>query len=58
MPWPLSWSKRGGKASDGQQRIMEIKPTELHQRVPFYVGSKNLVEKAESFEKDKAVDVA
>ncbi|MCZ6694401.1 MAG: class 1 fructose-bisphosphatase [Bacteroidetes bacterium] len=48
----------GGKASDGHQRIMEIKPTELHQRVPFYVGSKALVEKAESFERDKAVDLA
>ena len=39
----------GGKASDGEHRIMEITPTELHQRVPFYVGSKDMVEKAESF---------
>lgn len=39
----------GGKASDGFQRIMEIKPTELHQRVPFFCGSKNMVEKAEEF---------
>ncbi len=38
-----------GKASDGFQRIMEIKPTELHQRVPFFCGSKNMVEKAEEF---------
>lgn len=39
----------GGKATDGQRRIMEIEPTELHQRVPFVVGSTNMVEKAESF---------
>lgn len=39
----------GGKASNGFQRIMDIKPTELHQRVPFFCGSKNMVEKAEEF---------
>ncbi|MDM1396712.1 class 1 fructose-bisphosphatase [Myroides odoratimimus] len=41
----------GGKASDGYTRIMEIEPTELHQRVPFFCGSKNMVEKAEEFMK-------
>jgi fructose-1,6-bisphosphatase I len=39
----------GGRASDGFGRIMEIQPTELHQRVPFFCGSKNMVEKAEEF---------
>jgi len=39
----------GGMATDGYQRIMEIKPTELHQRVPFFVGSKNMVMKAMEF---------
>jgi fructose-1,6-bisphosphatase I len=38
-----------GKASDGFKRIMEIEPTELHERVPFICGSKNMVEKAEEF---------
>mgnify|MGYP000338694582 CR=1 FL=1 len=28
---------------------MDIDPTELHQRVPFVCGSKNMVEKAENF---------
>jgi fructose-1,6-bisphosphatase I len=37
----------GGKASTGTQRILDIKPTTLHQRVPFIVGSKNMVEKVE-----------
>jgi len=39
----------GGKATDGYKCIMDLKPTELHQRVPFFVGSKNMVEKAEAF---------
>lgn len=38
----------GGKATDGKNRILDIQPTSLHQRVPFYVGSKNMVDKAES----------
>ena len=36
----------GGKATDGKQRILDIKPTELHQRVPFYVGSQEMVDEA------------
>jgi fructose-1,6-bisphosphatase I len=39
----------GGKATTGTERILEIKPTSLHQRVPFVVGSKNMVEKVEEF---------
>jgi len=38
----------GGKAGDGQRnRILDIKPTTLHQRVPFYVGSIEMVDEAE-----------
>ena len=36
----------GGLASDGKGRVMEIKPKDLHQRTPFYVGSKKMVERA------------
>ncbi len=39
----------GGKASNGFMRILDIQPTELHQRVPFFCGSKTMVEKAEEF---------
>ncbi|MGE0771420.1 MAG: class 1 fructose-bisphosphatase [Cyclobacteriaceae bacterium] len=39
----------GGKASDGVGRILDINPKDLHQRTPFYVGSRLMVEKAESF---------
>ena len=39
----------GGKATDGYKRILEIKPTELHQRVPIFVGSTLMVNKLEEF---------
>jgi fructose-1,6-bisphosphatase I len=39
----------GGMATDGKNRVLDIKPKTLHERVPFYVGSKNMVEKAQSF---------
>lgn len=39
----------GGSATDGYVRILELKPKDLHQRTPFYVGSKNMVQKAVSF---------
>ena len=44
---PLAFviEQAGGLATDGNQRIMSIKPTELHQRVGFIVGSKQMVEK-------------
>lgn len=44
-PFAFIAEQAGGKATDGVQRIMDIKPTELHQRVPFIVGSKNMVDK-------------
>lgn len=51
-PMAFIAEQAGGKASDGFQRIMDIKPTELHQRVPFFCGSKKMVEKAEEFMKN------
>ncbi|MEY4216813.1 MAG: hypothetical protein RLZZ68_1269 [Bacteroidota bacterium] len=48
---PLAFiaEQAGGLATTGRQRILEIVPTQLHQRVPYYVGSKLMVEKAMSF---------
>ena len=48
-PMAFIVEQAGGKASDGFNRILDIKPTELHQRVPFICGSTNMVEKAEEF---------
>jgi fructose-1,6-bisphosphatase I len=39
----------GGKATNGKQRILDITPTELHQRTPFFVGSKLMMEELESY---------
>ena len=50
-PMAFLAEQANGKASDGFQRIMDIEPTELHERVPFICGSKNMVEKAEEFMK-------
>jgi fructose-1,6-bisphosphatase I len=47
---PLAFivEQAGGAASDGHQRIMDIQPTELHQRTPLYIGSKEEVELAQA----------
>jgi fructose-1,6-bisphosphatase I len=37
----------GGKASTGTKRILEVQPEELHQRVPLFIGSENMVKLAE-----------
>lgn len=48
-PMAFIAEQAGGKASDGFSRILDIEPTELHQRVPFFCGSRLMVEKAEEF---------
>jgi fructose-1,6-bisphosphatase I len=39
----------GGKASNGTQRILDVQPTSLHQRIPLLIGSAEDVSLAESF---------
>jgi fructose-1,6-bisphosphatase I len=43
---PLAFivEQAGGAATDGNQRILDIVPTELHQRTPLYIGSKGDVD--------------
>lgn len=48
-PMALIVEAAGGKADFGAGRILDIMPTELHQRTPIYIGSKLMVEKALSF---------
>jgi fructose-1,6-bisphosphatase I len=38
----------GGKATDGTRRILEIQPTEVHQRTPLFIGSQKMMEELES----------
>ncbi|MSQ64803.1 MAG: class 1 fructose-bisphosphatase [Limnohabitans sp.] len=42
---PMSWliEQAGGMATDGRERILDIQPTQLHQRVSVCLGSKNEV---------------
>jgi fructose-1,6-bisphosphatase I len=46
---PLAFiaEQAGGLASDGKQRIMDIQPTELHQRVAYFTGNQEMVKKLE-----------
>jgi fructose-1,6-bisphosphatase I len=46
-PMAFLMEQAGGKASDGFRRILDIQPYSLHQRSPFFVGSRSMVEKAE-----------
>ena len=43
-PMAMLVEQAGGAATDGRQRILDIEPHKLHQRVPVFLGSKNEVE--------------
>ena len=51
---PMSFlvEQAGGAATDGRQRIMDIAPGQLHQRVPVFLGSKKEVEAATRYHTD------
>ena len=40
-PLALIAEQAGGAATDGRRRILDIQPTELHQRTPLVIGSKD-----------------
>jgi len=50
---PMSFivEQAGGVASTGRQRIMEVKPSTLHQRMPIILGSKNEVDLVVAYHK-------
>ena len=45
---PMSFlvEQAGGMATNGRQRIMEIEPSRLHERVAVFLGSRNEVARA------------
>lgn len=51
-PMAFLAEQAGGMATDGHRRILDIEPTELHQRVPLFIGSKNMVKNAMQFMRD------
>ena len=48
---PMSWliEQAGGAATNGKQRILDIQPGKLHERVSVMLGSKNEVERVTSY---------
>ncbi len=48
-PMAFVVEQAGGAATDGRQRILDIAPQKLHQRVPVILGSKNEVERVTSY---------
>ncbi|WP_205230840.1 class 1 fructose-bisphosphatase [Azospira oryzae] len=48
-PMSLIVEQAGGAATTGRQRILDLQPTQLHQRVPVVLGSKNEVERVTAY---------
>jgi len=38
----------GGKATNGKERILDVQPTELHQRTPMFIGSREMMDELET----------
>ncbi len=51
-PMAFIVEQAGGAASTGHQRMLDVQPTALHQRVPVILGSKNEVERVVGYHKD------
>jgi fructose-1,6-bisphosphatase I len=48
-PMALLIEQAGGAATTGRERILDIQPNQLHQRVPVILGSKNEVERVTAY---------
>ena len=48
-PMAFLAEQAGGKASDGEKRILDIQPETLHERCPFFVGNEDMVDDVERF---------
>lgn len=48
---PLAFiaEQAGGRATDGKNRILDLQPESIHQRIPLFIGSAAMVKKAEEF---------
>jgi len=51
-PFAFIVERAGGVATNGVIPILDIQPTELHQRTPFFIGSKKMMEELEEHLKD------
>ena len=48
-PMAFICEQAGGTATDGHRRILDIEPEALHQRTALYIGSPEMVRRAEAF---------
>ncbi|HNU87552.1 MAG TPA: class 1 fructose-bisphosphatase, partial [Ferruginibacter sp.] len=48
-PFAFIVERAGGLATNGKIRILDVQPTELHQRTPLFIGSKGMMEELNSF---------
>ena len=48
-PFAFIVERAGGQATNGKIRILDIQPTELHQRTPFFIGSGSMMEELNTF---------
>jgi fructose-1,6-bisphosphatase I len=53
-PMAFLVEQAGGRASNGHMRIMDLQPTEFHQRTPLIIGSSKMVEQIEKMMSEKA----
>lgn len=51
-PMAFIVEQAGGAATDGHQRMLDIQPEKLHQRIPVFLGSKNEVERVTRYHND------
>ena len=51
-PMAFIVEQAGGRATNGRQRMLEIKPASLHQRIPIFIGSEEDVLLVEKFMRD------
>ena len=56
-PMAFIVEQAGGRATNGKQRILEIQPEKLHQRVPIFIGSEEDVKIVEKFMAETEVPV-
>lgn len=56
VPVAFLAEQAGGKASDGFHRILDIQPEHIHQRSPLFIGSVQMVERAEALMREHSAD--
>ena len=52
-PFAFIVERAGGVATNGKMRILDIQPTALHQRTPFFIGSMGMMKELQGFLDDK-----